>query len=470
MSDARMIHAPLSFNEWRGLVRNLIDQHASPTAVVWSDRSEQECFPGWDQEGDAHMETSASTRVSPNSSFWRIARQVYCHRDPVKWSLLYRVLWRLTSENLNLMSILSDADVHQLQGLERDVRRDTYRMTQFVRFKPSGEHGDRMIAWHKPDHDVLELAVPFFVKRFASFTWSIVTPMKSAHWDGATVHLAEGLPRAADVPIDNIESLWRVYYASVYDPARLNIKAMRAQMPVRHWNTLPESSMILPLIQASSERVTNMIDNIAGVPGAAAYLPASQTLPSLRTAAASCRGCALHCSATQTVFGTGPVDATIMLIGEQPGDEEDLSGLPFVGPAGRLLNQALMDAGLDRNQLYLTNAVKHFKFVPAGKVRKHQKPSYADMVACRPWLEAEFAALRPSVVVCLGGSAGKALFGSGFRPSDARGKWHTAYGIDRILTTYHPAAVLRAQPEARDALYSLLVEDLRRVTSVYSVG
>jgi uracil-DNA glycosylase family 4 len=116
--------------------------------------------------------------------------------------------------------------------------------------------------------------------------------------------------------------------------------------------------------------------------------------------------------------------------------------------------------------LYLTNAVKHFKFVPAGKARKHQKPSYADIVACRPWLEAEITALRPSVVVCLGASASKALFGLGFRLSDTRGEWHTAYGIDRILPTYHPAAVLRAKPEARDGLYQLLVGDLRMVATI----
>lgn len=464
VSNMRMEHAPASFREWCGQVRSLIDRQASPKEVVWNERPEQEWLPGLGEE-DARVDESESPESETTGLFGRIARQVYCHRDPAKWSLLYRVLWRLRHENRNLLLILSDADVDHLRRLEREVRRDTYRMTQFVRFKPApGEQGDRLIAWHRPDHDVLELAVPFFVKRFASLTWSIVTPLKSAHWDGTEVRFAEGLPRAADDSTDEIESLWRIYYASVYDPARLNIKAMKAQMPVRHWATLPESSMIISLSQASSERMTDMIEHAA--PSAAAYLPASRSLASLRTAAASCQGCALHCSATQTVFGTGPADASVMLVGEQPGDEEDLSGLPFVGPAGRVLNQALTDAGLDRNRLYLTNAVKHFKFVPAGKVRKHQKPSYADIVACRPWLEAEFAALHPSVVVCLGASAAKALFGSGFRLSDARGKWHTAHGIDRILPTYHPAAVLRAQPEARDGLYSLLVDDLRRVASI----
>ncbi len=467
MSDVRLIHAPQSFQSWCGLVQKLIDQRVSPEQIAWNDRFEQEWLPGLSEERAARRDVSAPGYRATVGPFWRSARQVYCHRDSSKWSLLYRVLWRLRYENRHLLSIISDSDIAQFRLLDREVRRDTYRMTQFVRFKTeTGEHGNRLIAWHRPDHDVLELAVPFFVKRFASFTWSIVTPMKSAHWDGTNVRMAEGLPQAQDGAPDQIESLWRVYYASVYDPARLNIKAMKAQMPVRHWSTLPESSMFLPLIQESSERVTGMMEHAEAAPTAAAYLPTSRSLSSLQVAAASCRGCSLHCSATQTVFGTGPVDASVMLVGEQPGDEEDRSGLPFVGPAGRVLNQALMDAGLDRNRLYLTNAVKHFKFVPVGKARKHQRPSYAEIVACRPWLEAEFAALRLSVVVCLGASAAKALFGSGFRLSDARGKWHTAYGIDHILPTYHPAAVLRAQPEARDGLYSLLVEDLRRVASI----
>lgn len=461
-----MIHVPTSFQDWRELVRRLIVHRVSPEQISWGDTSEQHWLPGLDDESGLCNNAASLAQWSTSGPFWRIAHQVYCHRDPAKWSLLYRVLWRLQHQNRNLLLIVSDADVDRLRRMEHEVRRDTYRMTQFVRFKPAGDgHGDRLVAWHKPDHDVLELALPFFLKRFASLTWSIVTPLKSAHWDGTELRLAEGLPRAADVAPDDIESLWRVYYASVYDPARLNIKAMRAQMPVRHWSTLPESSVILPLIQTSSERVARMIEHVAAVSTAAAYFPESRSLNSLRTAAASCRGCALHCSATQTVFGAGPVDAKIMLIGEQPGDEEDRSGLPFMGPAGRVLNQALMDAGLDRSRLYLTNAVKHFKFVPVGKARKHQKPSYADIVACRPWLEAEFAALRPAVVVCLGASAAKALFGSDFRLSDARGKWRTAYGIDRILTTYHPAAVLRAQPEAQEGLYGLLVNDLRMAAS-----
>lgn len=467
MSDVRLIHAPASFQRWRELVQGLVDRRVSPEQIAWSDRPEQDWLPGLGEEGGFCDDVRMPAHRSAAGPFWSGARQVYCHRDSAKWPLLYRVLWRLRYENSRLLSILSDGDIGRFRRLEREVRRDTYRMTQFVRFKPApGGRGDRLTAWYQPDHDVLELALPFFVKRFAALTWSIVTPKKSAHWDGTALRLAEGLPRAADVSADGIESLWRVYYASVCNPARLNVKAMKAQMPVRHWETLPESPMILPLIQGASTRVAGMMEHVAAAPGASPYLPECRSLVSLHTAAARCRGCTLHCSATQTVFGTGPDDAGVMLIGEQPGDEEDRYGRPFIGPAGRLLNAALIDAGLDRNRLYLTNAVKHFKFVPVGKARKHQKPSYADIVACRPWLEAELAALRPSVVVCLGSSAANAIFGPAFRLTDARGKWHTGFGIDRILPTYHPAAVLRARPEAREGLYRLLVDDLRMAASV----
>jgi DNA polymerase len=184
-------------------------------------------------------------------------------------------------------------------------------------------------------------------------------------------------------------------------------------------------------------------------------------LPQLQEAAARCQGCALHQQATRTVFGEGPTDARIVLVGEQPGDQEDLAGQPFVGPAGLVLDRAIADAGLDRGCLYLTNAVKHFKFVPAGKVRRHQRPSAAEVTACRPWLEAEVAAIQPAVIVCLGATAARSLLGYSVPVLKERGRPHVSrYGT--ILPTVHPSALLRAQdPDAERRLYGWLVEDLR---------
>ena len=203
--------------------------------------------------------------------------------------------------------------------------------------------------------------------------------------------------------------------------------------------------------------------------------PSGVGLGALRTAAAGCRACELWEAATQTVFGVGPETARIVVVGEQPGDQEDRKGEPFVGPAGRLLDKALADAGIDRRDAYITNAVKHFRFTPKGKRRMHQTPGPEHLRACRPWLEAEFAVLQPEVVVCLGATAAKALISPSFRITKDRGQllpW-TPPGAEEdeedaphqtwMLATTHPSAILRTPDEARDAAYDALVADLKVV-------
>ena len=196
---------------------------------------------------------------------------------------------------------------------------------------------------------------------------------------------------------------------------------------------------------------------------AAAYVPESPSLPRLREAAAGCRGCHLWENATQTVFGEGARAADVMLVGEQPGDQEDLAGKPFVGPAGRLLDQALEVAGIDRRQAYVTNVVKHFKWQPRGKRRIHQKPNWAEMTACRPWLEAELAVVRPNVLVCLGATAAQALLGRQFRVTQQRGVPIESDLAPHVLATIHPSAILRADDAGREAEYAAFVDDLRKV-------
>jgi uracil-DNA glycosylase len=188
------------------------------------------------------------------------------------------------------------------------------------------------------------------------------------------------------------------------------------------------------------------------------FLPDKRTIASLRKAAAGCRGCPLYLQATQTVFGEGKVDARIVLVGEQPGDQEDLAGRPFVGPAGKLLDRALAAAGLKRSAVYVTNAVKHFNFEPRGKFRLHKRPPATAVKACRPWLDAELEALRPAVVVLLGATAAQAILGSAFRVTRDRGKVLR----DSFIATLHPSALLRApDPSAREASFALLVADLK---------
>jgi len=200
----------------------------------------------------------------------------------------------------------------------------------------------------------------------------------------------------------------------------------------------------------------------AAGPGAAAFVPANASLAALREAAAHCTGCDLYRHATQVVFGRGHDRARIVLIGEQPGDQEDLKGAPFVGPAGEVLDRALREIGLDRERLYVSNAVKHFKFELRGRRRIHQTPRLSEIAACRPWLEAELTVIRPEVVVAMGATAARALFGTDFRLMKERGRLVQSRWAPKSLATIHPSAVLRGPDEAaKDQLYRLLVEDLR---------
>ena len=189
------------------------------------------------------------------------------------------------------------------------------------------------------------------------------------------------------------------------------------------------------------------------------------TLEALREAAATCQACPLWKSGTQTVFGEGRRGAAVMLVGEQPGDREDIEGRPFVGPAGGVLDRGLEAAGIDRDEAYVTNVVKHFKWRPAGKRRLHQKPNAEEVAACRPWLEAELAVVRPRIVVCLGATAAQALLGRSFRVTTQHGQWVDWPYEPRATATVHPSAILRAPDEDRRAAFAGFVDDLRVVAA-----
>jgi DNA polymerase len=204
---------------------------------------------------------------------------------------------------------------------------------------------------------------------------------------------------------------------------------------------------------------------------AAALIPARPTLPKVREAARGCRACDLWRTGTQTVFGEGPRQATIMFVGEQPGDQEDVAGRPFVGPAGRLLDRALAEAGIDRTQVYVTNVVKHFKWEPRGKRRIHAKPNAAEIGACRPWLDTEIALVRPRALVCLGATAAQALLGRAFRVSKQRGDLIPSSIAPVVMATVHPSSILRApDDETRRVELKRFTEDLRRLREALQSG
>ena len=218
-------------------------------------------------------------------------------------------------------------------------------------------------------------------------------------------------------------------------------------------------------MQVSSKTATRTARSAVATGSAADFIPPRPTLARLREAAAGCRGCRLWVNATQTVFGEGPRTAEVMLVGEQPGDQEDRQGHPFVGPSGRLLDEGLAAAGIDRRRVYVTNAVKHFKFVriELTKRRLHKKPTAAEVRACRPWLEAEIRLIKPRVIVALGATAAQALLGPRFKVTEQRGKPARSEWAEAVIATVHPSAVLRAPADARERARREFFADLKRV-------
>jgi len=367
------------------------------------------------------------------------------------------------------MKLDIDDDVAEFRRLEHQVRRDLHKMHAFVRFrKVETESGDQYIAWYEPAHHVLALAAPFFAERFAVMQWTILTPDTSVQWSPVDKQLAfgPGVPGERAPQQDDFENLWRTYYSSIFNPARTNLNAMRSEMPMRYWKNLPELQTLPKLLSEADSRVDTMLARQPKLT-AASFVPKDHSLPVLQKAINACEGCDLYRCAIQPVFGRGPATARLMLVGEQPGDEEDRAGEPFIGPAGRLLDTLLAESGIDRTTVYVTNAVKHFKFTERGKRRLHENPRAAEVFACRPWLLAELEAVRPQLVVALGATASKSLFGPNFGLMRDRGKLLSSPYADRVIATLHPSAILRAPDPNRSAqMRSLFVSDLKFASTV----
>ncbi len=457
-----------TFDQWRSEARRLLLAETAPSEVSFSTTDDQLSLfasePNVPTSSDQRGAAAASVLKVPRE-FLALAETVACHRGTHRWELLYRTVWRLTHGEPQLLQISMDDDVHSLQQMLKAVTRDVHKMKAFVRFRKLEEASSPQasyVAWHRPDHRIVRLAAPFFARRFKAMHWTILTPDESATWDQTQLRYGAGVPASESPDGDALEALWKTYYASIFNPARVNVAMMKREMPVRHWRTLPETELIPELLAAAPARVAEMIENNEGFAQTAAhYMPADTGLDSLRAAAASCRACDLHHCATQTVFGEGPPRARIVIVGEQPGDNEDIAGKPFVGPAGQLLDQSLARAGIQRDEVYVTNVVKHFKFTTRGKRRLHRKPDSREIFACRPWLEAELAAVKPSSILCLGATSSQALFGRDFRITLSRGQTFETEWSRRTIATWHPAAILRMPDAARSQqMEQQLVDDL----------
>lgn len=460
------VDPPWDLDAWRAQARRALRAGIAPEDIDWSDAGSPSLL------GDTAVDTPASgaPAVAVPREFLALAGSVLCHRDPGRHALLYRLLWRIAHGERALLQRATDADVHRADVLSKAVRRDSHKMKAFVRFREvSGEH-DTFVSWFEPEHHIVDRVAPFFARRFAGMRWSILTPYRSAHWDGTTLAFGEGASKADAPDDDALEDLWRRYYAHIFNPARLNVRMMRQEMPQKYWKHLPEAHELPRLVRDAGARSEAMVERTPQpvrrripVPAKAVLpLPADDSLAALRAAASACRACELWEHATQTVFGEGDEGAKVMVVGEQPGDEEDLRGRPFVGPAGKLFDQAIDALHLDRKDFYVTNAVKHFRFEMRGKFRLHRNPAPSQQRACHVWLERELATLRPDIIVCLGAIAAKAVFGPSFRLMDQRGTWQALPDGTRGFATVHPSWVLRQRsPAERDEAYRNFVADLR---------
>jgi DNA polymerase len=464
------------FDGWRKAARALVLQEVKPADITWTVQgSEGELFAPEAETPTLETRTSSQNSFNVPAKFVELAQSAILHRDVQRFAILYRLLWRLRSHH-ELMAIATDPDVALVAAMARAVRRDEHKMHAFVRFREVGRVNTHFVAWFEPEHRIVELAAPFFARRFADMPWSILTPDVCAHWDGHAVSFTPGVAKSEAPTEDRLEEVWKSYYASIFNPARLKVQAMRNEMPKKYWRNLPEASLIKPLISGAVRTTEAMIAHAATEPHKAQKAPeASMSKPAtnkrkatggdletLRAEAADCRACPLWKNATQTVFGEGTRHARIMLVGEQPGDKEDLAGKPFVGPAGQMLDRALAEAGIDRKKVYVTNAVKHFKFVPRGKIRLHQKPATPEIRACRQWYERELASIKPALVVAMGATAAQSVIGKITPINKNRGRPIDLEDGVTALVTVHPSYLLRlpdADAKARE--YERFVDDLR---------
>ena len=399
-----------------------------------------------------------------------------CCRAEDRWAFLYKVLWRWHQGQPEVMS-MADEDGNRLQTMVRAVRREEHDMHAYLRFRerPESEGAPRFVAWFEPAHDVLPQVAQHFAGRMGRTSWMIATPDATVLWDGATLHTTGPMARSGADIEDEGEALWLTYYRSIFNPARLNPDVMHSHVRSRFWKNMPEAALIPDMVSsaAAGERRTGQASAVGRRTGTTIPIAPEKAQPERQQPHTldECRRCELWEHATQAVPGEGAKKARIMLVGEQPGDQEDLAGHPFVGPAGALLDRAMATAGVDRKKVYVTNAVKHFKWEPRGKRRLHKTPAQKEILACHYWLEGELEQVAPKVVVALGSTALKAVLEDSHatlkdfmdEPVQHGGRW--------VVATYHPAYALRVPgADERARAVAAIVAALRKADELAEHG
>ena len=448
---------------WRDAAKRLVGAGVSPQDVLWDfDNDMPALF-----EGTTEL-PPPTRRIKAPASFVELADTVVWHKDPQRFARLYTVLWRLRHAP-GLMQDVADPDLARLRQMEKAVRRCQHKMKAFVRFRDLRQGGDRrsFAAWFEPTHHTMEPTAPFFARRFADMDWMIATPDVTAQFIDGNLTFHPGQPKP-DLPDDAAEALWGTYFCNIFNPARVKVHAMTSEMPRKYWKNLPEAQHIPDLIAGAEAKVAAMRAAAPTLPPermerirtqlAEVAQPASWNI--LEAGVSACTRCPLHCHATQSVPGCGPRDAALMVVAEQPGDIEDQTGTPLVGPAGTLFRDIALRAGLDPDQAYLTNAVKHFKFTQRGKKRIHQNPSTAEVEHCLPWLRSEVQLLKPRLILAMGATAARATTGDGRNIMKRRGTIETGADGISVYLTIHPSALLRMPPAERPMAEAAYAQDL----------
>jgi len=420
-----VLDSETDWDGWRRATRALVLAGIDPANVHWSIGHSSHAL----QEGKGTFNVP--------KSLIEIASLAIQAREPERFGVLYGLVWRANHGDRPTEQS-NDPDLRLACRLAHAVRAEAHRMRTHLRFMQIEDStGERALGWYAPAHYVLEANAQLIARRFPKHAFSIVTPERSAHWDGARLLFGAGLRNPESD--DTLSAWWDAHHAAVLDDAHEGCSIPEAEDldEVPHSPETPSADpVVLPL---SADR-----DNLDAA-----------------REASTCRRCALFEPATQTVFGEGPAGAQVMFVGEQPGDQEDVIGRPVVGAAGQMLDRAMEEAGIDRRTVYITNAVKHFKFTPRGRRRIHQSPDAEEIAICRFWLDVERVQLRPKLLVLLGGSGARAVLGRQVTISRERGRPFTAPDGQTVFVTVHPSYLLRipdASAKARE--YRAFVRDL----------
>jgi DNA polymerase len=418
---------------WRQAARRLVLAGIEPAELSWAVGAEPDPLP----------EASGTFNVS--RALVSLASVAFQAREPERFGLLYTLVWR-SHAGEKLLEDADDPDLHLARRMALAVRADAHRMRTNLRFLPVDD-GARFLGWYAPAHFVLEANAQLIARRFPDLAFSIVTPDGAAHWDGSALLFGSGLRHAEDD--EALAAWWDRHGAALLGQAAAGTSVPEAE-DLDEIPRPPDQPALGPVVlRAGSDP---------------ALIRAAKD-------AAACQRCPLFGPATQMVFGEGPADSAVMFVGEQPGDQEDVIGRPFVGPAGQMMDRAMEEAGIDRRTVYVTNSVKHFKFIQRGRRRIHQTPEVPEIQACGGWLDIERDRVQPRLLVLMGGTAARAVAGRAVTISRERGRPFELPDGQTAFVTVHPSYLLRlpdAGSKARE--YAAFVRDLQAVRAILDAG